>query len=76
MWKHGQIKINWLYIDYQAKVYPEPSRFGINQGRISKLSLRVENEEVYWFDRGLDFDHLPDDIDINRVVNQIEAIYV
>jgi hypothetical protein len=47
----------------QAKVYDEPSRFGINAGRVSKLSIATPGDqpwgarEFYAYDRGLDFDH-------------------
>lgn len=38
-----------------AKVFDEASVYGINGGRISKLSIKDGDREVYNFDRGLDF---------------------
>lgn len=40
---------------YSAKVYSKPSHFGINNGRISKLSIRDANgKQVANYDRGWD----------------------
>lgn len=40
----------------QALVFDEPSQYGINGGRVSKLSIRNRrNVEVFQYDRG--FDH-------------------
>jgi len=44
--------------EYWVKHYPEASRFGIDGGKISKLSIRKDGKELYNFDRGLDFDNL------------------
>lgn len=48
-----------------AKVYDEPSQYGINNGRISKLviskgdSFEGMSETIYNYSRGLDFDETP-----------------
>jgi hypothetical protein len=57
MWKQG--KLNGY--DYWLKSWEQPSHFGIDNGRISKLSIRQNGTELYNFDRGLDFDELDDD---------------
>ena len=44
--------------EYWMKHYPEGSQFGIDGGKISKLSIRKNGKELYNFDRGLDFDNL------------------
>lgn len=64
------------YLGSQVQFFQEPSRFGIDEGRISKLSIaryerptcrqlflrsRPEPTELYNFDRGLDYDRLKDD---------------
>ena len=52
MWKHGEYNgFSWC-----IKVFDEGSRFGINNGRISKLWIqRKQNrEEVANYDRGWD----------------------
>ena len=59
MWKQGSIGIpngkgGFVSIRYCAKVYDEPSNFGINEGRIIKLELRQNGRIVYNYDRGLD----------------------
>ena len=54
MWKTD--KINGY--EFFAKCYEIGSEFGIDEGRISKLSIRKGGKEIYNFDRGLDFDRL------------------
>ena len=39
---------------YWVKHYDEPSKFGINNGRISKLSIRVNGKITCNYDRGWD----------------------
>lgn len=61
MWKEGTVAIpigngKYIAVHYTAKVYDEPSDFGINEGRISKLELRQDGRIVYNYDRGLDLD--------------------
>ena len=61
MWKQGITSGHW----WQAKVYDEPSQFGINGGRVSKLVIargsRWEgmNHIVNTYDRGPDVDRTP-----------------
>lgn len=50
MWSVGAIGI----ITYCVKHYDEPSRFGIDNGRISKLCLLQNGVEVACYDRGWD----------------------
>lgn len=67
----------------QAKVYDEPSVHGINSGRVSKLVIgktdtRDANKDFFEqmdfnYDRGLDFDNLPDGI-LNSILNELEAL--
>ena len=50
MWKHGEYNgFSWC-----IKVFDEGSRFGINNGRISKLWIQKKQnkEEVANYDRG------------------------
>ncbi len=59
-----------------AKVYDLPSEFGINKGRVSKLSI-VKGEkwdaskEVYSYERGLDFDNSPKGL-LDKILKQLE----
>ena len=41
-------------VHYAAKVYDEGSEYGINGGRISKLTLTIDGRVVYNYDRGED----------------------
>lgn len=59
MWKKGAIGIpkeenEYTAVRYWAKVYIEPSEYGINGGKISKLMLKINGELVANYDRGWD----------------------
>ena len=54
MWSEGSIKVKNSIFHYWVKHYDEPSEWGINEGRVSKLTLKRNGEIVYNFDRGLD----------------------
>ncbi|MBP3222800.1 MAG: hypothetical protein J6M18_02605 [Actinomycetaceae bacterium] len=59
MWSEGTIGIpnadgtNTIY-HYWVKHYEEGSQFGINGGRISKLTLKVDGKVTCNYDRGWD----------------------
>lgn len=40
MWASGKLEIDCIEVCYKAKHFEEGSRFGIDGGRISKLSVR------------------------------------
>jgi hypothetical protein len=53
---------NWFRGSYKgyefcAKVYAEPSHYGINEGCVSKLSVTKNDKWVFNYDRGMDLDH-------------------
>lgn len=59
MWREGVIGIpksngGYVSVKYQVKVYREGSQFGINGGRISKLLLSINGQQVANYDRGWD----------------------
>ena len=62
MWLEGTIGIpankatgkEYIVVHYTLKVYDEPSKFGINNGKISKLQLKQGGEIVANYDRGWD----------------------
>ena len=62
MWQEGTIGIpvtktvekEYIAVHYTKKVFDEPSKFGINDGKISKLELRQDGEIVANYDRGWD----------------------
>lgn len=78
-WITAIIEGRWV----QAKVYDEPSTYGINDGRVSKLSvgktdMRNPNKNFfeqmcYNYDRGLDFDKAPTGL-IDKIVAQLETL--
>lgn len=56
MWKEGAIKVGGIWFHYWYKVFDEPSIFGIDEGRISKLMLKRKDEIVCNYDRGWDIE--------------------
>lgn len=55
MWTTGSMTVNGIVIHYCIKHYEEPSEFyGINGGRVSKLSLKQSGRIVTNYDRGWD----------------------
>lgn len=55
--KDGKAKI----AHYWVKAYDEGSEYGINNGRISKLTVTIDGEKIINYDRGWDIK--PDDDD-------------
>lgn len=78
-WITAIIADRWV----QAKVYDEPSDYGVNNGRVSKLSIGKTSERrpgpffeqmIYHYDRGLDFnDGLTAD-QLNEILAELEAL--
>lgn len=64
---------NWVSGTYQghpfeAKVYEDPSHYGIKDGHVSKLFVRApEGEVIFNYDRGMDIDH--------KIGHEIAAIF-
>ena len=60
MWKEGVIGVpekesgKMAAVKYWVKNYDEPSEYGIENGRISKLTLRQNGECVANYERGWD----------------------
>ncbi len=55
-WIEGYVLQDHIKYKFTAKVFDENSKFGIDEGRISKLTVRrvSDNEEIVNFDRGWD----------------------
>ena len=68
MWEDGEYK---GYI-WEAKVYQGCPKFGINNGRVSKLHITKDSQDVYCYDRGLCFDKLKD----REVLDHILSLYL
>ena len=56
MWSEGSIKIGIDLFHYWVKHYDEGSQYGIDEGRISKLTLKRNGETVCNYDRGWDIE--------------------
>ena len=56
MWNEGTVSVNGEIFHYWLKQYEEGSEFGINGGRISKLTIKRSGREVYNYDRGEDIE--------------------
>lgn len=56
MWDKGTLEIDGTKVEYWVKHYEEGSKFGINEGRISKLDCRVDGEIILHYERGWDIE--------------------
>ena len=54
MWKEGSIKVNSSIFHYWMKQFDEGSEWGIEGGRISKLTIRIDDVTTANYDRGWD----------------------
>lgn len=52
MWSKGSMLIKKEIVHYQVKHYDETSVFGINEGKISKLTLSQDGKIIANYDRG------------------------
>ena len=52
MWKQGKLDD----CEYWVKSFAEPSIFGVNEGRISKLTVKRNGREIINYDRGWDLE--------------------
>ena len=68
MWNFG--KINGY--DYEVKAYEEPSNFGINGGKISKLFIKKGNEVLVGYDREWDKHATPE---MQPILDELIAKY-
>lgn len=69
MWTRGIIGINGHRFKYEAKVYDNPSEYGLFNGRVSKLCITENGKILFNYDRGLDIDS--DDEDVNIAIQII-----
>lgn len=61
MIEHGTLKINSTTFEYLIKAYDEPSEeFGLDGGKISKLTIKRGNKFVYNYDREPDIEPVDD----------------
>lgn len=61
MWSEGAIQVplssgEKASVRYWVKHYDEPSEWGIDGGRISKLCLKVGTRDICSYDRGWDIE--------------------
>lgn len=54
MWKEGSIRVGSSIFHYWMKQFDEGSQYGIEGGRISKLTMKRNGEIVVNYDRGWD----------------------
>lgn len=65
LWHEGTIGIpqkngNSKIAHYWVKAYDEGSAYGINEGKISKLEIKIDGETVASYDRGWDIEPTED----------------
>ena len=54
MWTHGITNYNGKTYRYSVKHYEEPSCFGYDEGRASKIWIERDGKTVFNYDRGMD----------------------
>ena len=54
MWSQGVLNFNGRAYRYCVKHYEEPSIFGYNEGKASKIWISRDDIEVFNYDRGDD----------------------
>ena len=64
MWKEGSLKVGNSVFHFWAKCFDEPSEFGIDGGKVSKLMLKRNTKVAYNYDRGLDVAPADEDTEI------------
>lgn len=73
MWTEGKIECNGAVYCYCCKHFEEPSEFGINCGKVSKLDIRRNGKIVLNYDRGWDIG--PVDDDTKQVLDKLLRMY-
>lgn len=73
MWKSGTIKTPSGLVRYWIKYFEEGSEFGIEEGRISKLTLQREDETIANYERGWDVE--PKDAEAKMVLEILMKEY-
>ena len=63
-WQEGALRVHDKSYHYWAKVYDTGSQYGIDEGRVSKLTIKRDGEIVANFDRGWDVAPVDDDTQI------------
>ena len=61
-WVNLVVTFNAANYNVCAKIFRENSKYGLNDGRISKLDISLGGVKIYNFDRGLDFDNAPKEV--------------
>jgi hypothetical protein len=56
MWSEGSIQLGSDIFHYWVKHYDEGSQYGIDEGHISKLTLKRNGKTVCNYDRGWDIE--------------------
>lgn len=57
MWKNGKID----GCEYWVKQYDSPSIYGVEEGRVSKISVRRDGREIISYERGWDLEPQTDE---------------
>ena len=74
----SRLETGWITATFEgykvvAKVYDEPSDYGIDEGRVSKMSINKGGKCIFNYDRGKDFQDCPQKL-VNNIVKQLEKL--
>ena len=54
MWSKGTVEINGTPVTWSVKHFDECSEYGIDGGRISKMTIKIGTKDIVNYDRGWD----------------------
>lgn len=71
MWHTEDVVYKGITYTFMAKISDEPSEFGIDEGKVFKLSIvrKGEDEEIVVYDRG--WEVYPEDNDVEEVIDVV-----
>lgn len=72
LWQEGTVKVGGSWYRYWVKAYDEPSEYGIDGGRISKLTIKRQDEIVVNYDRGWDVEPADEGTQAALAINRSE----
>ena len=73
MWKEGAIRVGNSIFKFWVKHYDEGSCYGVDEGCVSKVTLKRNGQTVCTYDRG--WDVLPVDADTETALEILKKEY-
>lgn len=74
-WYVGKVLINGVEYKINILRFDQPSDFGIDGGRISKMYIFTSKEALVWYDREWETEPSPDNKDVQEVYKLLLSLY-